>query len=208
MLYTTEHVAYNLSKTTNKRKHEMYTDNFEIALRGFDYILDELAKISLKDCGCNCKKNITIDVDDYDNKNSRVCKSNRIGRLNILDDIEQVIFNEPATIVTFKDGTKVCVKACANDTFSKETGLIYAIVKRLYANDIDDNGYLKSKGLGEKISKIVKNGFDQKEQEKAVRAARKAKAAKKAEDAKAKEANEAGENAAKEAIEEIYDKKD
>ena len=194
----------------------MYTDNFEIALRGFDYILDELAKNSLKDCGCNCKKNITIDVDDYDNKNSRVCKSNRIGRLNILDDIEQVIFNEPATIVTFKDGTKVCVKACANDTFSKETGLIYAIVKRLYANDIDENGYFKSKGLGEKINKIIGESFDQKKAAADKRAKQREKS-KRREAAKrlAKEANlkekladEVSEQAAKEAIEEIYDKKD
>ena len=81
---------------------------------------------------------------------------------DVLDDIDGVIFNEPATIVTFKDGTKVCVKACEKDTFSKEAGLMYAIVKRIYANDIGNNGYLMSKGLGAKINKVIEGAFDQK----------------------------------------------
>ena len=85
---------------------------------------------------------------------------------DILSDIKCVIFNEPATIVTFSDGSKVCVKACSKDTFNKETGLMYAIVKRLYANDIEEKtGYLRSSGLGEKIAKLVKNAVDQKENE-------------------------------------------
>ena len=83
---------------------------------------------------------------------------------DILDDVKHVIYNDPATIVTFKDGTKVCVKTCSSDKFDKEIGLVYALVKRLYADDVDENGYLKATGLGEKIRKIVKDGFDQKEQ--------------------------------------------
>ena len=103
---------------------------------------------------------------------------------NLLDDIEQIIFNDPATIVTFKDGTKVCVKACKTDKFSKETGLIYALVKRLYANDTDENGYLKSRGLGEKISKLVEGAIDQKKIEAERKAKRDAKKAKKSEEKK------------------------
>ena len=133
---------------------------------------------------------------------------------DILDDVESVIFNEPATIVTFSDGSKVCVKACSKDTFNKETGLIYAIIKRLYANEVErKTGYLRSTGLGEKIAKILKNAVDQKEKERERRRKQKEKQAKKekaeaekanAEAEKETLANEVSEQAAKEAVDQIY----
>lgn len=191
----------------------MYVEDLNTALNAFDSVLDYLAdraKKGLDKDGCAA---VTISpvsgriqkvpVHRTECSCGRNCSS-KIGRLDILDDIEQVIFNDPATIVTFKDGTKVCVKASKGDTFNKETGLIYAIVKRLYANDVDEGGYLRSRGLGEKINKIVAKGFDQKEQEKQRRAKRKAKLEKN----KAKLANEVSEQAAREACEEVYDKKD
>lgn len=48
-------------------------------------------------------------------------------------DIEDVIFNAPATIVFWKDGTKTVVKA-TNEEFDPEKGLAMAIVKKLYGN--------------------------------------------------------------------------
>lgn len=196
----------------------MHIDGFATALAAFDNVLDEFARSNRshgwassaepleegkhytisrvypisKACGCgsNCSCS--------DSKNKLKVRFD-----DILDDIEQVIFNEPATIVKFSDGSKVCVKACSKDTFNKETGLIYAIIKRLYANDVEEKtGYLRSSGLGEKISRILKNATDQKEAERERRAKRKAKkeAAKKAE-----LANEVSEQAAKEAVDQIYD---
>ena len=160
----------------------MYRDNLNIAVRGLDILFDELVKMANKNHNKYCAK--TIDVDNFPEP-PKPCPGPAYRELlfngSILDDIDQVIFNEPATIVTFKDGTKVCVKACDKDPFCKETGLVYAIIKRLYANDVDENGYLKSTGLGERINQIVENAFDQKEQEKAIRAKRKAKAERKAE---------------------------
>lgn len=112
---------------------------------------------------------------------------------DILNDVKSVIFNDPATIVTFSDGSKVCVKACSKDTFNKETGLIYAIIKRLYANEIEKStGYLRSSGLGEKITKIVNNAVDQKERERERRRKQKEKQAKKE---KAKAENKTPSNA-------------
>ena len=135
----------------------MYINDFIRALDAFDSELDHIAKN---------KNTITI---KYDNSTPCTCSCNKNDNAlnsedtsDILDDIKQVIFNDPATIVTFSDGTKVCVKANENDKFSKEVGLMYALVKRLYANDVDENGYLKSTGLGEKINKIIKNAVDQK----------------------------------------------
>ena len=138
----------------------MYMNDFIRALDAFDSELDHIAKnkntITIKydnstPCTCPCNKDDNA-LKDYDADITS----------DILDDIKQVIFNDPATIVTFSDGTKVCVKANENDKFSKEVGLMYALVKRLYANDVDENGYLKSTGLGEKINKIIKNAVDQK----------------------------------------------
>ena len=117
---------------------------------------------------------------------------------DILNDVKSVIFNDPATIVTFSDGSKVCVKACSKDTFNKETGLIYAIIKRLYANEIEKStGYLRSSGLGEKITKIVNNAVDQKERERERRRKQKEKQAKKekAEAEKEKTGNKTPSNA-------------
>ena len=47
--------------------------------------------------------------------------------------IEKVIFNNPATIVFWSDGSKTVVK-CANEEFDKEKGLAMAICKRVLGN--------------------------------------------------------------------------
>lgn len=44
--------------------------------------------------------------------------------------IKKVIFNDPATIVIWADGSKTVVKCQPGDTFNKETGLAMAISKR------------------------------------------------------------------------------
>lgn len=49
--------------------------------------------------------------------------------------IEKVIFNDPATIVFWMDGTKTVVKCCEGDVFDKEKGLAMAIVKKRYGNN-------------------------------------------------------------------------
>ena len=45
--------------------------------------------------------------------------------------IKKVIYNNPATIVYFTDGSKSVVKLHPNDTFDEKTGLLMAISKRL-----------------------------------------------------------------------------
>ena len=46
-----------------------------------------------------------------------------------------VIFNDPATIVYWDDGTKTVVKCQPGDVFSAETGLTTAMVKKYMGND-------------------------------------------------------------------------
>lgn len=48
--------------------------------------------------------------------------------------IRKVIFNPPATVVYWSDGTKTVVKCSANDMFDPEKGLAMCIAKR-YANN-------------------------------------------------------------------------
>lgn len=57
--------------------------------------------------------------------------------------IKDVIFNDPAIIVLWKDGTKTVVKCQENDTFSKETGLAMAICKKFFGNKSNYNDVFK-----------------------------------------------------------------
>lgn len=49
--------------------------------------------------------------------------------------IKDVIFNDPATIVLWWDGTKTVVKCCEGDTYNKEFGLMACIIKKFTGND-------------------------------------------------------------------------
>jgi hypothetical protein len=49
-------------------------------------------------------------------------------------DIKQVIFNNPATIVYFNDGSKVVVKTMEGDEFNEEIGLAMAIMKKIFGS--------------------------------------------------------------------------
>lgn len=172
-----------MHKTKEKNMKDMYIDGFAVALQAFDDAMDEFARQSRvrssRDCGCTRSAEPLGDGNGYTiarvypATGNRACGcecgcdskiTSKVAFDDILDDVQNVIFNDPATIVTFSDGSKVCVKACSKDTFNKETGLIYAIIKRLYADDVEKKtGYLRSTGLGEKISKILAKATDQKE---------------------------------------------
>lgn len=56
--------------------------------------------------------------------------------------IRRVIFNDPATIVMWEDGTKTVVKA-NNEPFDKEKGLVMAICKKVYGNKGNFNNVFK-----------------------------------------------------------------
>lgn len=58
----------------------------------------------------------------------------KINEINHSVTIKRVIFNPPATIVLWNDGTKTVVKCSENDAFDKEKGLAMAIVKRTNGN--------------------------------------------------------------------------
>ena len=55
-------------------------------------------------------------------------------KTNYIPEIKNVIFNDPATIVFWEDGTKTVVKCQDGDEFDPEKGLAMAIVKKTYGN--------------------------------------------------------------------------
>lgn len=58
-------------------------------------------------------------------------------------DIEKVIFNDPATIVIWKDKTKTVVKCQEGDTYSPELGLAMCISKKYLGNKGNFNEVFK-----------------------------------------------------------------
>lgn len=56
---------------------------------------------------------------------------------------EKVIFNEPATIVIWKDGSKTVVKCQKNDEYDPEKGLALCFIKKALGNKGNFNNILK-----------------------------------------------------------------
>ena len=69
-------------------------------------------------------------------KSELIYKMSERNRSTVLK-IERVLFNAPATIVFWKDGTKTVVKAQGDDEFDPEKGLAMAICKKALGNDRD-----------------------------------------------------------------------
>ena len=85
-------------------------------------------------------------------------------------DIDRVIFNDPATIVFWKDKTKTVVKCHPEDTFDEEIGFMCCYLKRIlsskeytkfceYLNDIweQKNNRLYREALEKKMAEKVKS---------------------------------------------------
>ena len=60
-----------------------------------------------------------------------------------LPKIKKVIFNDPATIVLWLDGTKTVVKCQEGDEYSKEKGLALCFAKRALGNKSNFNNEFK-----------------------------------------------------------------
>ena len=69
------------------------------------------------------------DSEPISKKNSKEAYNKRI-----FSEIKDIIINDPATIILWKDGTKTVVKCQNEDTFDPETGIAMAILKKLYGN--------------------------------------------------------------------------
>ena len=68
---------------------------------------------------------------------------NRVCGYRINPNPKKVIFNGPATIVMWQDGTKTIVKKSENDTDDREKAVMYAILKKLCGKKAAMDRYLK-----------------------------------------------------------------
>lgn len=99
----------------------------------------DLIRVSANNLG------IDIDIDraiyttmaiDYSRQSTERAEKNNIVRLGMCNvNIRKVIFNDPATVVLWSDGTKTVVKCGPEDSFDMEKGLAMAIVKKMAGND-------------------------------------------------------------------------
>ena len=113
-----------------------------------------LAYEDLRDCTLITKNGtkipVTIDyiettVDTFPKFEGHITGTAKVFYCNILNstygigsshipEIKNVIFNDPATIVFWEDGTKTVVKCQDGDEFDPEKGLAMAIAKKAYGN--------------------------------------------------------------------------
>ena len=63
--------------------------------------------------------------------------------LDIIPEVKKVIFNDPATIVYWKDGTKTVVKCQKGDDFDPEKGFAMAFLKKCWGNKGNFNDKLR-----------------------------------------------------------------
>ena len=93
---------------------------------------------------CKCEKKVE--------NGNEVAVGVVMGIVDLLDEIfgdttnetkKWVVFNDPATIVFWKDGTKTVTKCHAGDTFNKETGLAMCIIRKLTKNKHYNNVFEK-----------------------------------------------------------------
>lgn len=83
--------------------------------------------------------------------------------ITLLPDVERVVFDAPFTRVYFTDGTLSEVKTSEKDSYNKEVGVIYALLKRVMGKVDDSTLKMDSNGYMCKINRWVENGIDKKE---------------------------------------------
>lgn len=74
----------------------------------------------------------------------------------------KVIFNSPATIVIFNDGTKIISKCDKEDEFSKETGFLMCMLKKNYGNAtahkmLEEFVYSKERNVKKDVKKVPRS---------------------------------------------------
>ena len=99
--------------------------------------------------GCNLKDIYPVSIDECDLKTNddfldamrycyndieifKKCSAPMELRVDIPGMIDRVIFNDPATIIYWKDGSKTVVKRSEDDIWDPEKGFCMAIIKKLY----------------------------------------------------------------------------
>ena len=95
------------------------------------------------------ENNIRIDYGTYSSIYNRIASDNGSyikapsQKQNAINSITNVIFNNPATIVFWSDGTKTVVKCDERDEFDPEKGLAMAICKKHFGGGFYNDVFKK-----------------------------------------------------------------
>ena len=86
------------------------------------------------------ENDIRVSYIPYSDLYNRITSNTQTPKQKAMNSITNVIFNNPATIVFWSDGTKTVVKCDERDEFDPEKGLAMAICKKYFGggfyNDI------------------------------------------------------------------------
>lgn len=87
-------------------------------------------------------------IGDYDGDKDKILKE------NIKPDYipRKILFNDPVSVVFWKDGTKTIVRRAKGEKFNKYTAFTAALAKKIFDNNTT-------------VNKIVASGIDQKEKD-------------------------------------------
>ena len=138
--------ALNQTDTAAPKKILSENESWSITLKDCDLnrtLMDDLAIKS-----SDTSKFYTDDMLDYllkeviDKKaeeaekelDKMVAEKNRKKIDAFIDAIDKVYFNNPATVIKWKDGTKTVVKCQKGDTYDAEKGFAMALIKGLFYN--------------------------------------------------------------------------
>lgn len=96
--------------------------------------IQKIRRKAMQDIARYCERDAEIMKEIYDYTK---CYKNVIFKDKSLPKIKKVIFNAPATIVIWRDGTKTVVKCQEGETYDKEKGLALCVAKKALGNNYD-----------------------------------------------------------------------
>ena len=99
-------------------------------------MIDELGRTLSDQLYIEMNRRLGLPQTDYSCLSTEQAKKNDIVKFGMCSvSIRKVVFNDPATVVLWSDGTKTVVKCGPEDTYDMEKGLAMAIVKKMAGND-------------------------------------------------------------------------
>lgn len=98
--------------------------------------MDPIVRAMREQFYTDMNRRLELPQTDYSRQSTERAKKNDIVLFGMCRvSIRKVIFNDPATVVLWSDGTKTVVKCGPEDKFDTEKGLAMAIVKKMAGND-------------------------------------------------------------------------
>lgn len=126
-----------LTISTVTEGYPLYVANYELDIEEPRWIMDNMyANLFINEERVPGIVNRVVFKEDYFSAIRAFSEVHMdITNFNVRPKINKVIFNDPATIIFWTDGTKTVVKCQEGDTYSKEIGFKTAYLKKMLGND-------------------------------------------------------------------------